>query len=244
MAKDYDFFDTPGPPPRQSGERLATGGTAGGEVDNLGDRSPLRTIWTRPRATVRRIIARDPSLYVIPLVGLSGVGGMLGQASAQGVGTELSTAEILAAAAIFGPLLSLLGLWAFSHLIRLSGGWIGGFAPRDHIRTAIAWSSVPAVASLPLWIPMILIAGHELFLLDKPQLEGQPAMMNTVGALMLAQASLAIWGFVLLCRAVAEVQGFGSAWKGLGNVLLAAVLLVAISLVIATLLGPWLPAAA
>jgi hypothetical protein len=37
---------------------------------------------------------------------------------------------------------------------------------------------------------------------------------------------LSIWGLVLLCNTVAEVQGFRSAWAGLGNVLLAVLLLI------------------
>jgi hypothetical protein len=37
----------------------------------------------------------------------------------------------------------------------------------------------------------------------------------------LVEVVLGVWSVVLLCQTIAEVQGFRSAWKGLGNVLLA-----------------------
>ena len=37
---------------------------------------------------------------------------------------------------------------------------------------------------------------------------------------------IGIWGFVLLCNAIAEVQGFYSAWRGLGNLLLSVAVIV------------------
>lgn len=42
----------------------------------------------------------------------------------------------------------------------------------------------------------------------------------------LVEMVLGIWGMVLLCNTIAEVQGFRSAWAGLGNTILAGLLLI------------------
>jgi hypothetical protein len=45
-------------------------------------------------------------------------------------------------------------------------------------------------------------------------------------AFSLVELVLGIWTLVLLCNLIAEVQGFRSAWKGLGNFALAAGIIV------------------
>jgi hypothetical protein len=111
-------------------------------------------------------------------------------------------------------------------LIRLSGTWIGGLAPREHIKTAIAWASVPSVFALLLWIPQILLFGSDMFTEETPRLNAQPALLIPFLAILLAELVLAIWGFVLLCNSVAEVQRFRSAWRGLGNIILAGAVVI------------------
>lgn len=182
---------------------------------------PFRTIWTRPRDTVRRIIAVNPELHVVPLVCLAGIGETLDRASMRNAGDNMPMASIFGVACVFGPLGGLLSLWIGSHLIRLSGEWIGGVGNRKHIKTAIAWSSVPAVFALSLWIPQILLFGSEMFTASTPRLEAHPILLIPFLAIALAEIVLAVWGVVLLCKTIAEVQGFRSAWRGLGNLILA-----------------------
>lgn len=191
-----------------------------------GEFKPFWTIWTRPRQTVRQIITVDPELHVLLLVCLAGIGEALDRASMRNVGDVLPVAAIIAIACVFGPLGGLLSLWIGSHLIRLSGTWIGGLAPREHIKTAIAWASVPSVFALLLWIPLILLFGSDMFTEETPRLNSQPALLIPFLGIVLAELVLAVWGFVLLCNTIAEVQGFRSAWRGLGNIMLAGAVVV------------------
>lgn len=194
---------------------------------------PFRTIWTRPRDTVRRIITENPELHVVLLVCLAGIGQSLDRASMRNAGDNMPMAVIIGVACLFGPLGGLLSLWIGSHLIRLSGTWIGGAASREHIKTAIAWASVPAVFALPLWILQILLLGSEMFTEETPRLDAQPMLLILFLAIVLAEFILGVWGFVLLCKTIAEVQGFRSAWRGLGNIFLAgAVIIVPLVLIV------------
>jgi hypothetical protein len=195
--------------------------------------NPIWTIWTSPRQTVRRIVAEDPNRHVVLLVCLAGIGEALNRASTRNAGDKLPVGAIIAIAVVLGPLGGLLGLWIYSHLIRWTGTWLGGKAPREHVRTAIAWSSVPAVFALPLWIPELLLFGSEMFTQATPRLDANPALAIPLLVMGLLELVLGVWAFVLLCNTVAEVQGFHSAWRGLLNLFLAgAVIIVPIILIV------------
>jgi hypothetical protein len=141
-------------------------------------------------------------------------------------GDNMPMAAIIGVACVFGPLGGLLSLWIGSHLIRLSGKWIGGAGNREHIKTAIAWASVPTVFALPLWIPQILLFGSDMFTEETPRLDAQTMLLIPFFAMALMEIVLSVWAFVLLCNTIAEVQGFRSAWRGLGNIVLAGAVVV------------------
>jgi hypothetical protein len=197
----------------------------------LGDKSPFATIWTAPRATIRNIVEVKPTHYVIMLAGLNGITETLNRLSERVAGDQLSLTTIIAIALLLGPLSGLIGLYLIAFLLRLTGGWIGGTAPSEHLRAAIAWASVPSVFALLLWIPELALIGSEMFTSQTPRMDQQPMLLGIVLALGLVELILGIWGFILLCNTVAEVQGFRSAWAGLGNLLLAFLILFGVLLV-------------
>jgi hypothetical protein len=194
--------------------------------DHLEDKrfNPWVTVWVRPRSTVRTLVARNPELHVYLLAGLTGIGHTLDRASLRDAGDTLSFPAILAIACLFGPLGGLLTLWIGSHLLRISGQVIGGRGRAKALRTAIAWASVPRVFTLLLWIPLLGLFGSEMFTEEIPRLDAQPLLWLPFLGISLLSVVLGIWSFVLLCNTVAEVQGFHSAWSGLGNLILAALL--------------------
>ena len=142
-------------------------------------------------------------------------------------------AAVILVAMISGPAVGLFSLWVSSHLIRLAGNWLGGKGIRENIRAAIGWSSVPAVAALPLWIPQLLLFGSDMFTEETPQLDAQPMLIIPFLFIAFVEFVLGTWGFVLLCHTIAEVQGFRSAWRGLGNLMLAGAIVIVPLLVIA-----------
>jgi hypothetical protein len=175
---------------------------------------------------VQRLVADNPTQHVTLLVCLSGIGETLNRATARNAGDRLPTEGIIALAVFIGPLGGLISLWILSHLLRLTGKWIGGIGNRVHLKTAIAWAAVPAVFALPLWIPELLLFGSDMFTSETPKLDAQPALGIVLVATGFAEITLGIWSLVLLCNTVAEVQGFRSAWRGLGNLVLAGLLLL------------------
>ena len=195
---------------------------------------PFAEIWLHPRRTVRRLVETDPEKWVILLACLAGVGATLDRASSRNLGERIDWQLIVFGACLLGPLGGLLRLWLYSHLIRWTGTWIGGIPDRGPIRTAVAWSTVPAIVALPLWIPMLVFFGQESFTEETPRLDANPLLAIPLIGIGLVQIGLTIWMIVIISNAVAEVQGFRSAWKGFGNITLAAlVVIVPIALILA-----------
>ena len=186
--------------------------------------NPLLTVWFCPRKTVRSIVAADPKLNVLLLACLAGIARALNQASNQNLGAVLPLPTIFLAAIIIGPLGGLLSLWAGSYLIQISGKWLGGIGRSEHIRTAIAWASVPAVASLMVWAVLIAVFDQGVFTRGDAMFEARPDLAAFMLAALLALMALGLWGLILTCNTIAEVQGFRSAWAGFGNMILAGVL--------------------
>jgi hypothetical protein len=190
-------------------------------------RSPFLTIWRRPRETVRWIVAEKPSLHVMWLASLAGIGDSLSRDFARDTGDRSAVAITVAilGACIRGPLWGLLNLWVFSHLIRWTGGWIGGKATREHLKSAMAWAVVPIACGVPLWIP--LVVNSHIFSEDAPSMGAQPVLLViALLAIVLVEVILAVWAIVLLCQTVAEVQDFRSGWRALANLFMSATLFV------------------
>ncbi len=210
----------------------------------LAEFKPWVSIWTSPRLTIRQILNTDPTLYILPLICLIGIADFLENAANENAGDSVPVSVILLLAVVVGPIAGFVYVWLFSHLIRIVGNWLGGVAGYAQIKPALVWGSIPNAASLLLWIPIIAILGRDAFTSSAEFLEGDTFRAAIVICLGLQQIILGIWSVVLTSNTVAEVQGFQSAWKGLGNILLAGLvvvlpilLMIAVGLGIAVALG-------
>jgi hypothetical protein len=187
--------------------------------------NPWVTIWTRPRATVRHLIETDPGRSVLLLAALSGVSQTLDRASTQSAGDAFSMSTILLIAVLAGPLFGLIGLYIGAALTEWTGRWIGGKGTVANLRTAMAWSCVPVVASLALWVVNLALFGSDMFTTAMPRIEANPALALLLIASGFCAVVLGVWTLVLALKGIGEAQGF-SAWKALGNVLLSLLILI------------------
>ncbi len=186
---------------------------------------PWRTIWTQPRATVRHLVETDPDYMVLVLASLGGVAQVLDRASTRNLGDRLPLWGILLLALLVGPLGGIASLYIGAALAHWTGRWLGGVAPVAHLRTAGAWANVPNAWGLLLWVAAIALIGQEMFTRETPRLDSSPGLILLMMLISIAFIILGIWSFILLLKGVAEVQGF-SAWRALGNVLLAGAVIV------------------
>lgn len=178
--------------------------------------NPLLSIWTSPRDTIRRIVDSDPKHHVIILAMLAGFTYLLSSFAGGRFGDTFSLQVILIFFAIVGPILGIVILYICSALVRWTGSWFGGQASSIEVRAAWAWSSVPKICALVLWVPKIALFGDRLFTGTLPtNIENLSGAYPVLSGLTIAETLIGIWGFVVYLKCLGEVHRF-SAWKALG----------------------------
>jgi hypothetical protein len=206
---------------------------AGGSI------TPFFTIWTEPRATIRRIVDTDPTRYVI---GLATIGPAISTltslwSKALGDNSNLSAfwpiSVLLYAAA--AAALGVLSLYLGGAVWRWAGSLLGGVASSVEVRAAIAWSSVPGIAGAVIALIAILLG------LPMPQMtaQGMPRVDPAFYRITTFEGIIGIWSLVVLLKCIGEVHRF-SAWRALAAGLippLIAVLTIGLMLVLFSVLG-------
>lgn len=187
--------------------------------------NPWTSMWLQPRATIRQILREDPEQGVYLLAGVAGISKAWDRAVSQSSGDDISFLTVVVVGAIVGYLAGILSLYIGAALIRGTGSWIGGRGESEDLRAAVAWSNVPVVWVFPLWLIEMAVFRSELFTTATPRLDANPSLGLLLAGLGVLEIIAGVWGFVLMLKTVGEVQGF-SAWKALGNVLLAVLVIV------------------
>lgn len=182
--------------------------------------NPWFSMWRHPRRTIRQIVETNPDRLVLVLAAISGIVQGFANAESKSRGNRESFLAIVLASVVLGPVMGIIGLWLGGSLLRWTGGWIGGQGDSRRIRAAVAWSNVPMIWSLALWIPAILLFGQELFTEATPVLDASPLLSGLYLGFSIGTAVIGVWSFVVGLHALGEVQGF-SAWKALLNGILA-----------------------
>ena len=184
----------------------------------------LSGICLQPEQTIEWLAREKPNYLLTVLAMIGGVQSSLYQSYNKDAGDKLPLTAVLLIAAIGGPLFGLIGMYLNSALLRWTGKWIGGQASAVEIRLAYAWSCVPQVLALPLWIVAVLAWKQALF--SKLHNDGVSLLIE------IAIMVLNLWGLVVFLRCLKTVQKF-SIWRALLNLLLPIlILLVPVLLII------------
>jgi hypothetical protein len=184
---------------------------------------------------MRTILEENSNFRVLPIAMAGGILEAIQLEYLLSAGESLSLPLILFIAAVVGPPLGLVLLYAAAWIVEMSCRLFGGQAHSRELRSALAWSSVPFLATFPIWIVRIAMFGRGLFIFMNPNLVLKPAVAYLLAATTIPEAVLQIWWMVLTVKVLGEVQRF-SAWKALNSLLLLTVppiLLVVILLVAA-----------
>ncbi len=202
---------------------------ANGAGDSI---TPFFTIWTAPRATIRRIVDSDPTRNVVALAAIGpAISALSGQWSkALGNNANLSVlwpmwvAFIVALSAALG----VLSLFIGGVVLKWTGSLLGGVASRVEVRAALAWSQVPAIAGAIFFLIAVLLGVP----IPVPTPGTLPQIDPALYMIMVVEGVLGFWGFIVSLKCIGEVHRF-SAWRALAAVLIPGLIaLVAIAFIV------------
>ncbi len=197
-------------------------------------------MWFKPRQGMKIVLNSEPSYHYLLLIVLGGIGQAFSNAAAQGLGNLFSTVQIIGLCIFLGPLSGYLSVLIGGWVFKWVGEKLGGSGSIGQIRQAIAWSWVPIVSTLPLWLVKWLLFKNEMFTTDTPFIDSHPLLRQLYGFIGLIDLVLGLWVLVILYNTVAEAHGF-TLWRGVGTVILSGLLLMIPLLLMISLCG--LPAA-
>jgi len=197
--------------------------------------SPWFSIWTRPRATLRWILDSSPRRHVKTLAMLGGVASGMAAARTE-IAADLPPLAVLGGALLGGALGGLIGVYLMGVLLRITGRWIGGRGDWSGVRAAVAWSQVPAIWAILLWLPRVALLEGEVFHPDPAAVQDHPASAIALMLIELTQGVAAVWQFVVSLKCLGEAHSF-SAWRSLLALILAVIAVVVPIVILALLLG-------
>ena len=181
--------------------------------------NPWTGMWVRTRETIRAIIQFNPAYKLILLYFIYGLPMLFQMAQNFSYGDRFSVTAIIVACLIFAVVLGAITINFGSALFYWTGKWIGGTATFQQIRAAVAWSNVPNVVNILIWFVNIAAFGGRIF---RQEFVNTPFAGHELALIFLTaviQIVLAIWSFVIILKALSEVQGF-SIWKAFLNMLI------------------------
>jgi Yip1 domain len=191
-------------------------------------RSPWLDILTKPRETIRHVVDENPHRGLRFLYFLYGLPFALNMAQSLSLGSHLPIWAIVVGSVVLAMVFGWVGICLLSGLFFLTGKWIKGVANFSQVRAAVAWSSVPNIATILMWILLLGVFGARVFHKEFAESPFMGHEASVIFAVFFVQTIASIWGFVILLQALGEVQGF-SAWKALINVLIPFVILLLIT---------------
>lgn len=187
--------------------------------------SPWLSIWVRPRATITRIVQDNPNKSIWLLAAIFGFSSLLNTFQSASLGLSLSPLAILIIAIVLSPFWGMAYFSVWGWLVLKTGKWFKGQGTFHSIRAAYAWSAVPLVLNIPLWLLMALLFGKQLFL-NFPEgyllTDGQITILFFI---LISKVILAVWALVIFLNALSEVQEY-SVFRAILNVIVAGLIAV------------------
>jgi hypothetical protein len=176
------------------------------------------------------------AIVVFVLLGLYGFINVLQSGENNHVGDQISSlSEFLAASLLIGPPIALASTYIGGYVIERGGRRLGGRASQADLRLALVWSYAPLILSGLMYYPRLSAFGGQIFTssFQKGRWGDLSGPLMTLELANLAVVILTtVWSLILLSHMVAQVQGYASAWRGFGNILLGVLYIIAAAVIV------------
>ena len=146
-------------------------------------------------------------------------------------GDETSLSTIALGVLLLGTFGGVAIMYVFAAVVFWTGRWIGGQASARDIRAGFAWSGVPVILGLLLWIPAFALLGSTVFSAEPSDIELPRGVVVFFLATGFLKIALYIWSLVIFLNCLIQLQQF-SIWKALSNWLLGCIVLASPKIVV------------
>ena len=173
--------------------------------------NPWVSIWREPRKTIRNIVNYYGNKYVFTLAYLTALVYNINGLNDSTPEIDTTLIDIFYPAFLKSLTIGLMAFYFFGFLLYLSGKVFKGKATKGEVYIAMAWSSIPTISGLFLWIPKLLLFGKEWFN-ENSDLWDNELYLYPALFIILLDVVLLFYGTAIFIIALSEVQGF-SKWK-------------------------------
>lgn len=173
---------------------------------------PLIYFPVQPRAMIRRVLGTSLERYTFGIAACGGIVGLADSTLFRTPSLDGSPVRSVALLLMLGTVAGVVSLFCLAAVCGTVGRWLRGVATQRELRTAMGWSNLPNAAALPF---AVLLFGL---------VRGEPRIAGVLTLLIFLNGVAVTWSLVLMCHAIAEVQGYRSAWRGLTNLWMAILL--------------------
>jgi len=184
--------------------------------------NPWLSIWTSPRKTIRHIIETAPVRKTFLLAVVFGLQYLLSFYHALLAQGTFVNPYLMIGALVFSPLLGYILLNIGSFVFYMVGKLFKGKAPFSHIYASVAWSIVPFIVNVVLWLCFFVFFTFDISLFD--------SIYYLIFTLIVGYV-IPIWSFILLVNCLKEVQEY-SIWRAVSTVVLPVIVLYLFAIVL------------
>lgn len=204
--------------------------------------NPLITIWLEPRKTIAVLSKECPTYLVYPLAAVYGIILNLNKIYRNGVSPDYGFHKwaILGINIIVGAAFGIGLLQIFSFLLSKVGMVFGGSGSPGVIRTALAWSAVPYIPMLLLFLAFTILGPSSLLIRDGgtpfEAVAGTPWDIGTVLYTGL-RGILSIWVIVIGIVGLSEVSDLSIA-RSIATYLIVGIIATSVLMVVMLAIMP------
>jgi hypothetical protein len=166
---------------------------------------PLQDVWLKPRRVFRELAPTPIGLWDYVLAAVQGIVSVLVLSRGQSLGAKMSVAQVLGEAALVGPFAGVLGVFLLTAIYTRLGGRMGGRATRPQIFHVFAYSGVPMLASLILWLLVAALTGPASFM-ETPNTDLALFLRILLWIQFLLHGLLVLWSSLLQVMGLSEMQ--------------------------------------
>lgn len=170
---------------------------------------PLLTIWCRPSATihVRLREVSNPQPIEFLLAASAGVSTSLNLVAIVGLGRRMRPFPLFLLFLVLGPLSGIALMYLDAILLTLAGQALGGRARLGEVAVVFAWSNIPRLLDIALWLLLISLRGTSV-LASGVELRQLLDPSNWNGLLLGLVLAIGLWIYSLWSIGLAEAHQY------------------------------------